>query len=155
MFDDFCRYTDKFKLDLVEVSDGSMEMDNDVKCEYIAKMCNIHEGSKVLDLGCGWGGILQYLKKHYKIKETGVVLAEGQYKHCKETGLNVFHRDMREVKPEDFGTFDVVTASGSFDHVLSYEEFNEGKKEEIYRKWFDMVGQRSAKQRDCQRHRKS
>lgn len=55
MFDDFCRYTDKFKLDLVEVSDGSMEMDNDVKCEYIAKLAKRYTvisevGSKQADV---------------------------------------------------------------------------------------------------------
>lgn len=117
----------------------TLEEGQNAKCEYIAKMCGLHEGSKVLDLGCGWGGILQYLKTHYKVKETGVVLADGQYFHCKETGLNVHQKDMRTVKPEDFGTFDAVVASGSFDHVLSYEEFLEGKKEQVYRAWFDMV----------------
>jgi len=38
MFDDFCKFVDKYKLDLAEVSDGSMDMDNDVKCEYITKL---------------------------------------------------------------------------------------------------------------------
>lgn len=38
MFDEFCKFIDKYKLDLAEVSDGSMVMDNDVKCEYISKL---------------------------------------------------------------------------------------------------------------------
>jgi len=38
MFDEFCKFVDKYKLDLAEVSDGSMEMNNDVKCEYISKL---------------------------------------------------------------------------------------------------------------------
>jgi len=38
MFDDFCKFIDNYKLDLAEVSDGSMEMNNDVKCEYISKL---------------------------------------------------------------------------------------------------------------------
>jgi len=38
MFDDFCKFVDKYKLDLVEVSDGSMDMDNDVKCDFITKL---------------------------------------------------------------------------------------------------------------------
>jgi len=38
MFDDFCKFVDKYKLDLAEVSDGSMDMDNDAKCEYITKL---------------------------------------------------------------------------------------------------------------------
>jgi phosphosulfolactate synthase len=35
MFDDYRRYIDKLGLDTVEVSDGSMSMDHDLKCEYI------------------------------------------------------------------------------------------------------------------------
>ncbi len=109
------------------------------KCEYIAKMCHMRKGSRVLDLGCGWGGMLRYFKDHYGVEETGVVFAEGQYRHCVETGLNVHYKDMRTVTPDDFGTFDAVTASGSFDHVLSYDEFLAGKQDEVYGRWFDMV----------------
>lgn len=35
LFDDYRRLIDKYKVDLVEVSDGSMEMNHDEKCEYI------------------------------------------------------------------------------------------------------------------------
>jgi len=38
LFDDFCRFVDKYKLDLAEVSDGSMDLNHDVKCEYITKL---------------------------------------------------------------------------------------------------------------------
>lgn len=38
MFDDFIRFVDELELDLVEVSDGSMEMDNHAKCDYISKL---------------------------------------------------------------------------------------------------------------------
>ncbi len=117
----------------------TLEEAQTAKCEYIARMCRMHEGSRVLDLGCGWGGMLRYFKTHNRVQETGVVFADGQYRHCVETGLNVHHKDMRTVTPDDFGTFDAVTACGSFDHVLSYEEFLEGKKDEVYRRWFDMV----------------
>ena len=38
LFDDFRKYTDKFKMDLVEVSDGSITMPHDEKCGYIEKL---------------------------------------------------------------------------------------------------------------------
>lgn len=38
MFDEYCKFLEKYKLDLAEVSDGSMVMDNDVKCEFISKL---------------------------------------------------------------------------------------------------------------------
>lgn len=38
MYDDYLRYVDALGLDAVEVSDGSMTMDHNVKCEYISKL---------------------------------------------------------------------------------------------------------------------
>ncbi len=38
MFNDFVKFVEELELDLVEVSDGSMQMDNNVKCEYISKL---------------------------------------------------------------------------------------------------------------------
>ncbi|MBT7896577.1 MAG: phosphosulfolactate synthase [Flavobacteriales bacterium] len=37
-FDDYCRLMDKLKLEMVEVSDGSMDLEHDEKCEYIRKL---------------------------------------------------------------------------------------------------------------------
>ena len=37
-FDDFCKVMDKLKLEMVEVSDGSISINHDVKCEYIQKL---------------------------------------------------------------------------------------------------------------------
>lgn len=38
MFDEFRRYVDQYELDLVEVSDGSMDLEHDKKCEYIRQL---------------------------------------------------------------------------------------------------------------------
>ncbi len=38
MFDEYLRYLEEFEMDLVEVSDGVMELDHDLKCEYISKL---------------------------------------------------------------------------------------------------------------------
>ena len=37
-FDDFCKLMDKLKLEMVEVSDGSISLEHDTKCEYIYKL---------------------------------------------------------------------------------------------------------------------
>jgi phosphosulfolactate synthase len=37
-FDDFCKLMDKLKIEMVEVSDGSISINHDVKCEYIQKL---------------------------------------------------------------------------------------------------------------------
>ncbi|HPX04501.1 MAG TPA: phosphosulfolactate synthase, partial [Tenuifilaceae bacterium] len=38
MVDDFKRFIDEYELDLLEVSDGSMELDHDLKCKYISEL---------------------------------------------------------------------------------------------------------------------
>src|SRR5258708_7581808 len=40
-FDDYCRLLDKYKLEHAEVSDGSIEIEHDVKCEYIRKLSKL------------------------------------------------------------------------------------------------------------------
>ena len=37
-FDDYCRILDKYKMEHVEVSDGSITIEHDIKCEYIRKL---------------------------------------------------------------------------------------------------------------------
>lgn len=111
------------------------------KCEYVADMLGIKEGTRVVDLGCGWGGVLRHFTDVRKAVGVGVTLSKGQAKHCQETGLDVHHMDMREVKPETFGPFDCATAFGSFEHLCSYEEYLEGKQMEIYQRFFDQVAE--------------
>lgn len=38
MFDEYRRFLDQYKMEMVEVSDGVMELDHDLKCEYISKL---------------------------------------------------------------------------------------------------------------------
>ncbi|BAU52289.1 phosphosulfolactate synthase [Mucilaginibacter gotjawali] len=40
-FDDYCRILDKYKMEYVEVSDGSIEIEHEVKCEYIQKLSKL------------------------------------------------------------------------------------------------------------------
>lgn len=111
------------------------------KCDYIGDMLGMKKGDRVIDLGCGWGGLLRHLTDHFGIDGTGVTLSKGQAKHGQETGLDVHHMDMREVKPETFGPFDHATALGSFEHLCSYEEYLEGKQTEIYQRFFKQVSE--------------
>src|SRR3954463_5266436 len=41
-------------------------------------------GMKVLDIGCGWGGLAMYLHRHYDVDVLGVALAPDQIAFCKE-----------------------------------------------------------------------
>ena len=109
------------------------------KHTFIADNLNVKEGDKVLDMGCGWGPLLTYLKKERKAKSIGLTLSQGQAEACKKNGLDVHIKDCRKVTPEDFGTFDGIASNGAFEHFCSVEEWKDGKQEKIYGDFFKSV----------------
>ena len=108
------------------------------KHQFIVDWCKINKGTKVLDMGCGWGAFIDYCNKLGAITY-GVVLAKGQADACIKNGLNVRHMDSKDITPDTFGTFDVVTAMGSPEHLCSIEQYKAGQQEEIYKAYFKQV----------------
>jgi cyclopropane-fatty-acyl-phospholipid synthase len=119
----------------------SLQEAQEAKCKYVAENLGLGPGKRVVDLGCGWGGWLKYVKEKTGAHGIGMTLSKAQARHGVETGLDVHYMDMREVRPETFGMFDAATAFGSFDHVLSYDEYLAGKEYEVYNTYFKNVAQ--------------
>lgn len=109
------------------------------KHEFVTEALGIKKGSRVLDLGCGWGGWLKYLKDVVGADGIGVNLSDGQVNACRQNGLKAYIKDARFIKPEDFGTFDAITAFGSFEHVASVKDYLEGRQDEVYEDYFRHV----------------
>lgn len=109
------------------------------KYEMVIDQLGIKEGSRVLDLGCGWGGWLKYLKDKVGAHGIGVNLSDGQVTACRNNGLEAYIKDARYVKPEDYGTFDAVTAFGSFEHVSSVKDYLDGRQDEVYDDYFKHI----------------
>jgi cyclopropane-fatty-acyl-phospholipid synthase len=117
----------------------TLEQAQDAKHRFMADQLHIKEGSKVLDMGCGWGPFLKYIKEKKGARGIGLTLSDGQYKACKKSGFDVYIKDVRTVTPLDFGIFDAVISVGAFEHFSSLEECKEGKQEAIYRNFFKTV----------------
>jgi cyclopropane-fatty-acyl-phospholipid synthase len=109
------------------------------KHEYIAEQVGIEPGRRVLDLGCGWGGLLNYVRGA-GATGVGVTLSSAQVAACRRHGLDVRLHDAREVTGESFGDFDAVVSLGAFEHFCSPAEHIAGRQEEIYRGFFEGVG---------------
>lgn len=108
------------------------------KHDFIAQNLNITAGSKVLDMGCGWGPFLNYLQG-IKAKGIGLTLSKGQHAACQRQGFEVYIQDCRTVKPSDYGMFDAVASVGAFEHFCSVEEYQAGRQDEVYRNFFKTV----------------
>lgn len=96
-----------FNLDL-----GTMRFDLQVIASWI------EPGSKVLDLGCGNGDLLAYLKEHKQIHGTGIEFSEDKAARCIERGLTVLQGDFRrEVRDYPEQCFDVIVLSQTLQQV--------------------------------------
>lgn len=78
----------------------------------------IEPGSKVLDLGCGEGDLLHFLKENKRVVGTGIELVEAKVARCIERGLPVLQGDMNEeVLGYEDDAFDYVVLSQTLQQI--------------------------------------
>src|SRR4051795_12103352 len=118
-----------FRLSLGELADFSgAKYDGDFslsleeaqrrKHDYVAEQIGIGPGRRVLDLGCGWGPLLNFIRSRGGIG-VGVTLSSAQAAACKRHGLDVHLQNALYVTGDTFGSFDAVASLGAFEHFCS------------------------------------
>jgi cyclopropane-fatty-acyl-phospholipid synthase len=93
------------------------------KLDYICRKLRLEPGEKLLDIGCGWGGLLMHAAQHYGVEAHGITLsvaqAEMARERIREAGLEKRCRvdvcDYRDLKRP--GTYDKLVSVGMFEHV--------------------------------------
>ena len=105
------------------------------KHEYVAAQVGFEPGGRVLDLGCGWGALLDFFRRQGG-EGVGVTLSTAQLEACRRHGLDVHLHDARTVRADTFGPFDAIVSLGAFEHFCSAEEYRAGEQEAIYRSLF-------------------
>jgi cyclopropane-fatty-acyl-phospholipid synthase len=114
----------------------SLEQAQRRKHEYVAESIGIEPGKRVLDVGCGWGGLLNFIRAR-GATGVGVTLSRAQYEACRRHDLDVHLQDGRLIDPERFGTFDAVASLGAFEHFCSPADYRAGRQDQIYRDIFE------------------
>ncbi len=103
-------------------ADATLEQAQEHKFDLVARKLALAPGMRLLDVGCGWGGMVMHAARHFGVKALGVTLSEQQalwaQKAIKEAGLEdlaeVRHLDYREVTETDF---DAVSSIGLTEHI--------------------------------------
>ncbi|XVQ09098.1 class I SAM-dependent methyltransferase [Spirillospora sp. CA-255316] len=102
--------------------DATLEEAQFHKHDLVAKKIGLRPGMRLLDVGCGWGGMVMHAAKEYGVKALGVTLskqqAEWAQKAIADRGLSelaeVRHLDYRDVAETDF---DAVSSIGLTEHI--------------------------------------
>jgi cyclopropane-fatty-acyl-phospholipid synthase len=93
------------------------------KLDHICRKLHLAPGERLLDIGCGWGGLLFHAAERYGVEATGITLSQNQFDHVTAeiaarglTGrVRVELRDYLEL-PEDV-LYDKIASVGMFEHV--------------------------------------
>jgi cyclopropane-fatty-acyl-phospholipid synthase len=113
----------------------SLEEAQEAKKRHIAAKLNLKPGQRVLDIGCGFGGMALYLARNYGVHVTGITLSTEQLQTARERAARQGLSRLVEFRFEDYrhtrGTFDRIVSVGMFEHV--------GRPH--YRQFFARLGQ--------------
>ena len=108
---------------------NSLEQAQADKKAHIAAKLALQPGQRVLDIGCGWGGMALYLNRVADVDVLGVTLSEHQLKIARERAAAAGVADRVRFELIDYrqldGTFDRIVSVGMFEHVglEHYDEF--------------------------------
>jgi len=90
--------------------------------DHVAQSIDLKKGDKLLDIGCGWGRLLDYFSTKYGADATGITLSSDQKEYAEkniiskpESARIVLHDFMTWNAPEK--SFDKITTLEMFEHV--------------------------------------
>jgi cyclopropane-fatty-acyl-phospholipid synthase len=112
-----------------ERQDQSLDDAQLAKKRHLAAKLLIEPGRKILDLGCGWGGLALYLAQFCRARVTGVTLSQEQLTRARERANERHLADLAKFRLQDYRDlnerFDRIVSVGMFEHVglVFYEAF--------------------------------
>lgn len=99
----------------------SLEQAQQQKYEHICRKLMLSEGDRLVDIGCGWGGLLVYAAKKFGVRGIGCTLSRYQAEYAKDLVTNAGLTKSVDIVLEDYrnlaGRFDKFVSVGMFEHV--------------------------------------
>jgi len=103
--------------------ENSLETAQEQKLDYLCRKLRLRRGERLLDIGCGWGGLILYAAQRYGVQAVGITLSHEQLvfadKKIQEAGLEsrckIRLMDYRDAV--QLGEFDKLVSVGMVEHV--------------------------------------
>lgn len=100
---------------------NSIDQAQQDKLEMICRKLRLQAGERMLDIGCGWGGLICYAAEHYGVSAVGVTLSQEQFDLANETIAEKGLKDRVEVRLQNYldldETFDKISSIGMYEAI--------------------------------------
>ena len=101
---------------------ASLEVAQETKFDLVCRKLGLKPGMKLLDVGCGWGGMVRHAVKNYGVTAIGVTLSEQQAAYAQAAIARDGIGDRAEVRFSDYrdlpeANFDAVSSIGLTEHI--------------------------------------
>ncbi|HEX3649206.1 MAG TPA: cyclopropane-fatty-acyl-phospholipid synthase family protein [Pseudonocardiaceae bacterium] len=102
--------------------DATLEQAQEHKFDLVARKLALRPGMRLLDVGCGWGGMVMHAAKHYGVRALGVTLSEQQAEWAQRAIVDRGLSELAEVRHGDYRdvtetSFDAVSSIGLTEHI--------------------------------------
>jgi cyclopropane-fatty-acyl-phospholipid synthase len=87
------------------------------KLDLICRKLQLKKDDKVLDIGCGWGGLAKYMAEHYGCHVSGISISDEQIVYAKEFTKNLPVEILKLDYRNTAGKFDKIVSIGMLEHV--------------------------------------
>jgi cyclopropane-fatty-acyl-phospholipid synthase len=99
----------------------SLDQAQQQKYKHVCRKIQLQKGESLLDVGCGWGGMLIYAASEYGARPTGCTLSEPQFDYAREAISERSLDHLASVRLQDYrnltGTYEKWVSIGMFEHV--------------------------------------
>ena len=103
-------------------ADATLETAQASKYELVSRKLGLEPGMRLLDVGCGWGGMVMHAAQHHGVRAVGITLSQRQAEWAREAVQAAGLGDRVEIRVQDYrdvrdGPFDAISSIGMFEHV--------------------------------------
>jgi cyclopropane-fatty-acyl-phospholipid synthase len=105
-----------------EKPSDALDVAQEQKYELICRKLDLQPGQRLLDVGCGWGGMVMHAAAHHGVRAVGVTISPSQAARARERVAAAGLADRVDIRMLDYrdvvdGPYDAISSIGMFEHV--------------------------------------